>query len=266
MLKSFLKKFIPPVLLDVYKALKKPQKSFTGPVPYEEIPNENVWFDNTYKKHIRSKVKSIDLSKKYKYDYLDILTLYLNSIIENGRSMKVFDWAGGTGRVWFNIYENIYKPEMVEWNVVDKKFLMEMGESHSKQNNIPIRFFENMDNLPFANYDVIYINSSIQYLKNFQKLLTKLLKKKPRHIIFNRLLISEGNMNLTFRQKIGERVTPCTFISEKVLIDFLFENGFKPIFNSPCWGQYIYLNSILPKKSKKILGKYFSKDIIFRKI
>ena len=66
---------------------------------------------------------------------------------------------------------------MVEWNVIDKKFLMEMGEIHGKQNNIPIRFFENMDNLPCANYDVIYINSSIQYLENFQKLLTKLLKK-----------------------------------------------------------------------------------------
>ncbi len=266
MLKSFLKKLLPPILLDIYKTLQKDQKSLTGPFPYNEISNENVWIGTSYKSHIRSKVKSIDFSEKYKYEYLDILTLYLNSLSEEGRSIKVLDWAGGTGRVWFNIYKNIYKPEEIEWNVVDKKFLMEIGENHGKQNKIPIRFFENIDDLPNTNYDIIYINSSIQYLENFQKLLSKLLKKQPKHIIFNRLLISEGTLNLTFRQKIGERVTPCTFISEKELIKFLIANSFKPIFNSPCWEQYIYLNSILPKKSKQSLGRYLSKDIIFKKI
>lgn len=265
-LKSFLKKFLPPILLDIYKILKTNQNSLTGPFPYKEIPNENVWIGNSYKSHIRSKVRSIDFSKKYKYDYLDISTLYLNSITEEERSIRVLDWAGGTGRVWFNIYKNIYKPEKIEWNVVDKKFLMDMGENHSKQNKIPIRFFENIDDLPNINYDIIYINSSIQYLENYQKLLSKLLKKQPKHIIFNRLMISEGNLNLTFKQKIGGRVTPCTFISEKKLIQFFYENSFKPIFNSPCWGQYMYLSSILTKKSKQSLGKYFSKDIIFRKI
>ena len=266
MIKIFLKKFFPPILLDIYRSLKLKKRIFTGPFPYNKIPNENVWFDNSYAINALRKLKSVKLVKKCKYDYFDILTLYLNSIIEEGRSIKVLDWGGGTGRVWVNIYKNIYKQETVEWNVVDTKCVTDIGENYSKNDKIQIKFFENIDCLPSINYDVIYINSTIQYVENFQDVLSKLLQKKPKHIIFNRLLCSKGDVNLTFCQKIGERFTPCTFISEKKLIQFLFDNNFKPIFNSPCWEECLYLNHFLPKNSKKILGKYFSKDIIFRKI
>ena len=107
MIKPFLKKFFPPILLDIYRSLKLKKRIFTGPYPYNEIPNENVWFDNSYARNALRKLKSVELIKKYKYDYFDILTLYLNSIIEEGKSIKVLDWGGGTGRVWLNIYKNI---------------------------------------------------------------------------------------------------------------------------------------------------------------
>ena len=264
-MKSIIKKILPPILLDIFRNFKR-KKIFTGPFSYKKIPNENVWSGSYWISLSQSKLKNIDLVKKYKYDYFDILTLFLNTIIKEGRSIKVLDWGGGTGFGWFNIYKKIYKPEKVEWNVVDSKILHEIGEKYSKQNKIPIKFFENIDYLPETNYDIVYINTSIQYIDNFQNLLIELLKKQPKHIILTRLLVSKGTENLTFCQTIGEKVTPCTFISENNLIRFLLENSYEQIFNSPCWDECMYLSSCLPDESKEILGRYISKDIIFSKI
>ncbi len=81
--------------------------------------------------------------------------------------------------------------------------------------------------------DILYINTSLQYIYDYTSLLVVLLKHQPEYVILTRLVAGDMKTFIT-SQSIYGYTTPCIFINFQEIIDIFSENGFALLFKSPC--------------------------------
>lgn len=266
-IKSIAKSMLPPLFLETYRYLKRGKTNqFKGPLQYDQIAAEDVWSGDYWVNISKQKLQNIEKVPKRKYSYSDLTSLYINSLSREGRITRVLDWGGGTGFSWFQMHSSLQKPHLIEWCVVDSVLLGDIGRQYNMQYQTSINFFPSIDDAPHETYDVVHINTSVQYVENFETLFSELIKKKkPNHIILTRLLRSDGMNHATYQQDLGGVVTPCTFFSESAITDFMSKHDYEIVFNSPNWDDCHHLAPYLPPDSVNIIGMHSSKDIFFRR-
>lgn len=169
--------------------------------------------------------------------------------------------GGGAGFIWFLIQNQLSSKE-VDWTILDNGVLTALGKKYSQSSGIPIRYIDSLNSHP--EYDVLFINTSMQYVDDFQSLLEILLKSNPKYIVLTRLLRSDGN-TIILKQMIHGKSCACVFISEKELLAYLKKNGFGVMYESPNWGERTSLYETLPAEVKLEIGIHPSKDFIFVK-
>ena len=151
----------------------------------------------------------------------NIVSLLLNTIVTN-ESFKVLDWGGGTGYVWFKIYKSLLNRDLITWSVLDNSELRAIGLNYSIIHDIPIAFLSYEQLMP---YDLLYINSALQYASSYQDTLSQLLLFKPKYLIFESLL-SRPSHGFTLIQSLYQSSSPCTFLSEKEFVNYITSQGY----------------------------------------
>ena len=138
--------------------------------------------------------------------------------------------------MYFIIFPYLINSENVKYHVVDSNpELFHMGKEHAKLvgNENRIVYHTEIPKKGEIQVDILYINTSLQYIYDYSSLLETLLQHKPRYIILTRLI--SGNMKtfITCENIAGYQI-PCVFINFLEIVDICSKNGFNLIYKSPC--------------------------------
>ena len=100
--------------------------------------------------------------------------------------------------------------------------------------------------MPVDDLDILFINTSIQYLSNYQAVFNDLLSANPKYIVLTRLLCAKDRTVITRQKKFGTS-TPCVFVSRAALVDYLNRKEYFNISDEPNWVESPMIYEMLPK-------------------
>ncbi len=109
----------------------------------------------------------------------------------------------------------------------------------------------------------MYLNTTLQYIDNYQSKLIELIQYKPLYIIFTRLLIT-NTKTFIVNQNTQGKTTKCIFINFQEIFDIFSNNNYKLIFKSPCIEEVF--NSAYDDSIPKHQQIKNSSNIIFERI
>tara|TARA_B100000315_G_C14552669_1_gene576647 strand:- start:470 stop:1318 length:849 start_codon:yes stop_codon:yes gene_type:complete len=280
-MKEYIKQIVPPILLALYKKFR-PRYGFFGVLTdYPEVALENPWEDTDWISAQKEKLLPLEVSGGEKLflpsphltNCLVIPCLFIN-LLSREKTTSVLDHWGGTGLVYHYLYPYLSFPQNVEWSVFDRPALLKLGEEFTKkrtrqQPDSPrkINFISDHQNLSRKKFDIVYVNSSVQYSVDYQKTLLDLMALQPKYFIFTRLMSGEGKTFLC-SQKIFTKRTPCRFINSWEFSDFFVKNGYDLIFKSPNKDELYGPESFYDRAFKDVPDEYqipFSIHLVFGK-
>lgn len=170
------------------------------------------------------------------------------------------------------MYPHLQYPENVEWSVLDSPTLLRMGEDFLNRGinggRGKMNFISELPNSSSEKFDVVYVNTSVQYYPDYQKTIRDLLAFKPKYFIFTRLLSGEGKTFVCI-QKLFDKQTPCRFINSCEFVEYFKENGYDLILKAPDKEELLGEGSVDFREFKDIPKEYqipFSINLVFGKM
>ena len=185
-----------------------------------------IWESEEFLFHEKSRFDGLIYNTEYFEPSL--LTLILTTLSLNSE-LTVLDWGGGTGFIWAQHYKTILSRNNINWNVYDNDSLRQIGLMYSQKFEIPVSFVDNYESME---YDLLYINCSLQYALDYKSILTKLLCSRPRYIMFQSLY-STVLPTFTVNQSLYNISVPCTFVKLNEFIQFVECIGYKLAYQKP---------------------------------
>lgn len=246
-LKEIITLLCPPIVIHLYMWLKngmenRALKPFSG-VYYsvDEIHDENPWIQNEWIEVSKYKLKRYAGSVSDSFlpsedfgGYFVLPCLIINLLSQN-KPINIIDFGGGTGLIYFIIYPYLLNPENVTYHVVDRSSeLIEIGRKHAmSMKNGKIVFHTEIPQKCNMRLDILYLNTTLQYIYDYPSVLDMLLQYKPTYVILTRLIAGDMKTYITC-QRVFEYTTPCIFVNFVELVEIFSRNGFKLILKSPC--------------------------------
>jgi putative methyltransferase (TIGR04325 family) len=236
--KVLLRECIPPLLLRLYHRLRPPRPRFYGVYPSaDEAPDESPfasprWFEMSAQRLARlcADAASDGFLPARPLPPAQTPTVLILNLLSQVSVCRVLDFAGGSGAIYHLIHPYLTHPERVAWDVFDDDRLAELGRRHRGEQH-RIRFLKALPE-PDARYEVVHINTSLQYMHEPLEALARLLVHRPRYLVLSRLLAGEVPSFVTAESLHG-RKAPCTILDARALVDFLAKRGFRLVFKTP---------------------------------
>ena len=293
-MKKILKQICPPILWSILKKLNRRYGFFGVYSDYSEVLFEDPWTETDWILLQKDKLFQLESSRDeslflplpHLSNYLMIPCLLIN-LLSKEKTIRVLDHWGGTGFVYYFLHPYLSFPQNVEWSVLDSPAFLQIGEEFIKKSearrslepktcrqktgegsrSIKINFISDLPSPSLAKFDVVYVNSSVQYYVDYQKNLLDLIAFQPKYFIFTRLMSGETKTFLC-SQKIFNKHTPCRFINSWEFFDFFKKNGYDLIFKSPNKDEIYGKGSFHDREFKDIPKEYqtpFSIHLVFEK-
>ena len=106
---------------------------------------------------------------------------------------------------------------------------------------------------------MVFINTTLQYIEDWQALVADCLRLQPQYVILTRTLTSATQ--LLTKQTVHGRSTPCLFISTDELIQVLAEHDYVLVHRELCWEED--LSSLIPKGFANELDPHPVRNFVF---
>ena len=245
-MKKFLKLFIPPIISKIYSwlRLRGRGKIFSGIYSRsDEVCDQNPWIQSFWINDSQAKLVStrsygnktdLPFMPKHQLGYLEYPAVLIN-LLSSRAPVHVLDLGGGTGFSFFKMWPYLSSPKNVFYHVQDSNLeLFALGRWNSEymglSNSINFHYLE----IPTDHrFDILYVNTSMQYIYNWRKMLAELLRHEFKYLVFTRMLA--GNMKEFITcQTIGGFSTQCMFINFSEFKDFLHSKDYHLISKSSC--------------------------------
>lgn len=243
-MKEIVKLLAPPVVISLYRWLKRNEKiQFSGVYKsIDEIHDENPWIQNQWIELSKNKLKTTgklfpdSFMATSDFQGYPLLPCLVINLLSQSKPCHILDFGGGTGFIYFKILPYLLYPKNVTYHVVDSNLeLLQIGKKHamSIENGTGIVFHREIPREEDIQIDVLYINTSMQYMHDYSSLLITLLRHKPGYVILTRLIAGDMKTYITC-QSIRGYTTACIFINFQEIVEIFSKNGFNLIFKSPC--------------------------------
>ena len=178
--------------------------------------------------------------------------------LNKSSNINILDVGGGNNPIFSyikksaNINTNCYVLETRKFSkLINKK--------------IPFKFKKNVKYINKLSeikkkIDMVCFISSIQYIKDYKKIIMSLLKKKPSFFVITRTFFHNKKKNFySIEHCVPDSIHPYIFFSFNDLNSFFKKNGYKLIFQNK-YNENIFSHDNENSKS------FFHKDLIFKKI
>jgi len=244
-LKKILREISPPIVVRIFNKLKifflrDHQTSFDG--VYDDLSNiedelpwsQKPWLDvqNKTLNHLNLSKKG-ELQEQKLLDFELIPSLLISSLAYRSEC-NIFDIGGGTGLTFFKMAPSIKKINNVNYHIFDNQELANSGNFFLKQvnHNLNIFFHEKIEDDYNFNIDMIFINSSIQYIYEYENFLLDIIKFSPKYIVISQLPCGEFE---TFYSKQNQRgfSTPIIFFNKDDFLKVFKNNDYVNICDWP---------------------------------
>ena len=236
-LKQVIKNFIPPIFLRTYGYVIKTGIVFNGPYSsWEEALRHSTGYNaDIILERVKTSVLSVKEGKaayerdsvlfnkiQYSWPLLSGL-LWIASLNEN--KLNLIDFGGSLGSSYYQNRKFLEHLNELHWNIVEQKKFVECGRQYFE--NEHVRFYNNLeeclckqDSMP----DTIIFSSVIQYLENPYRLLSIVIGKKFKYIIFDRTPFLEKGDDMLTSQKVPTKIYkasyPAWFFNEDKFLSF----------------------------------------------
>lgn len=221
---GLVRQWVPPALVDFYRRRRAPERRFFATDrKFEEIEFEDPWGTDRYLASARHEVEKL-ARKPFPNDPVpSCLTTLLVDLLSQQGPCRVLDFAGGAGIVYLRIRPHLAHASNVSWDVVDNPRLAEIGVEASAGDG-RLRFLAALPE-PGTPYDLVYVNTSLQYLSDWRSAVDALAGYGAGYLLFTQTLVTEEPTFLVLQAVQGSRV-PCTFIHLPDLVAFLDRRGY----------------------------------------
>jgi putative methyltransferase (TIGR04325 family) len=277
-MEKILKQICPPFLWSTLKKLR-PRYGFFGVYSkFSEVTFDNPWISLSWISSQKQKLLNGESGNKQLFFPLPHLTGYsvilcfLVNLLSQKKPIRVLDHHGGTGVTYHMMHPYLLFPENVEWSVLDSPPLLRIGKDFLNrcvnEGRGKVNFISDLPNSSSEKFDVVYVNTAVQYYPDYQKTIGDLLKFKPKYFVFTRLLSGEGK-TFVCMQKVLDKQTPCRFINSREFVEYFKENGYDLILKEPNKQELLGEGSIDFREFKDIPKEYqipFSINLVFEKM
>ena len=122
-----------------------------------------------------------------------------------------------------------------------------------------IRYISSLDKLNLRNIDILYFNSSIQYLEDYEKIIVKLFKLNPKYILISYTPFHNKKKNFySVQYGVPGSVHPIIFFSMPKFIRLMQKAKYKDVFLNK---YKIKIN----KRTTSSFNNFYYGDILFKK-
>ncbi len=190
-LKSFLKKIIPPILIDFYKSFSYVSKTFDSFDKAEEQANKiavSGYEDKILIKVIVSKGKEFakQVSKNKELNILSLRTFIALASSVDSRKLTVIDFGGGAGNHYFIAKAILSKNIKIDWRIVETPLMTKEAKDQGLENS-DLKFYDSINEATKdVDIDIVFASSSIHYTSKPYDVLESLTSIDPKKLIITR--------------------------------------------------------------------------------
>lgn len=217
-MKIFLKKVLPPILLDIYrKFISRHNNLFLGGyVNWMDAVSDSSGYsaDNIFSKVLSASLAIKNCNDRYERDSVifegndypwTILGPLLWFANHNKGGLSVLDYGGALGNIYFRSLKVLGSISGLNWSVVEQEKYFEAGKEYFE--NDKLSFYKNIDDFfNSRSADVGLFSSSLQYLDNPYQVIQNLIKFKIKYLIIDRTPFYDGENDKVIVQKVPKNI------------------------------------------------------------
>lgn len=240
---KFIKSFIPPVILEVYRKYKSRKYGWHGNYKnWYEAQNASTGYNSD---EIIQKVKNSLLKVKngeavYERDSVifdeiqyswQLLAGLMFASAKSGGMLKVLDFGGSLGSTYFQNKKFLDELDSVTWSIVEQKHFVDVGRADFEDDRL--NFYYDVEScIEKEKPNVLLLSSVLQYIEKPYELLDQLLKNDFEFVIFDRTPFIVENQDVIKLQTVPPSIYtasyPCWFFDQNKLLNYL-ENKYKRV-------------------------------------
>ena len=192
-----------------------------------------------------------------KYVYKICASIVKCALQNCNRGVRILDIGGSLGSTYFQNKKYLADVKNLEYIVAEQDHFSEYG--HENLENGVLKFVSSNYNWEEdGKFDIILMSASLQYIADYEGIISRIRKAGPRYIILDRVLVSD-RMRIckeTVPEKIYSSSYPVVVFSEKMLRAF-FEPDYVLVENDI---------SSVPEKAYFVDGKAESRYYVFHNL
>ena len=183
------------------------------------------------------------------------------ALVDDKRSLTILDFGGGSGITFLKLAGGLDPQIKINFTVIDSKRMCDMGRevfnNREKVGGRSVNFYSTIEDASKniqKSLDILHIGGVLQYIRDWQAVLTQLIHFNPKTILLSDLPAGDIEEFTTSQDLFGSLV-PWRFYNLKSLTEFFKSVGYQPILKTHYHvkqrGKYIKLpTKHFPKESR----------------
>ena len=169
-----------------------------------------------------------------KADYnFPILNALMWIALDQQSVLKVIDFGGSLGSVYFQNRSFINSIQTVSWNVVEQSKFVEIGNKYIKEERL--HFFNSISEcVQYENCNCVLFSSVLQYIEDPYKIIDEVLKLNIEYILIDKTSFTLNSKSRITIQKVPKKIYdvsyPCWLLPENIIVDQFLSNGYRIIY------------------------------------
>jgi len=155
---------------------------------------------------------------------------FLVSVISKGKSepVSILDFGGGIGVDFLYVRQCLGNEKIGKYYIVETENVCELGsEVFKKEPRVEFH-----STVPETKVDIVFLDSSLQYIEDYRDLILKLARCRPDYFLFLRTPAGNVPTYVTAQMNVPGSVIPCRFINIQELVSFMETCGYHLEFYS----------------------------------
>ena len=239
-IKTFIKQFIPPILLDLFRACRNriyPRYTWEGIyLHYNDVPSIGPGFacDSWVNSTITEAQDAIAISKRYGSIPMEVIEQYallpvLASIVfqRNGGKVRILDFGGGVGIAYVHLLSSLVECPMIDYHVVELEWACQAG-SRLFEHDSRIHFHRSLPN-DLTQVDALHMNGVLQCIEDYAGLLKALCGYRATYFLIGEVYAGDFPTFASSLKNMPETVVPYWFFNVDEIVEIMKQGGYSLI-------------------------------------
>lgn len=158
----------------------------------------------------------------------NLLPMLVGQMSQSRERVRVMDFGGATGTGYLHTLGAVERPDCLDFHIVETASACELGEGllgHDSR----VRFHRELATVPRP-VDLVHINSSLQYIRDYRTFLEELADFQPQYMLFVRLSAGDIPSYATAQMNLWDDVVPYWFLNVQEVIGIVKSTGYQLLF------------------------------------